>query len=177
MKCYVVRHCTTDCSAKKIYCGRADVPLSKEGNAEAERLGGLWKDIPFDLVISSPLLRARKTAEAIAKSRNAPLLLDDRLKERDFGVFEGTDAEREDGKIFRYNFAMKYPNGESNLEVAARIYAFLNEIALKYAQKTVVLVSHGSACRLIRSYFVPMTDEEFYAYSQPNGSVERYEKV
>ena len=70
---------------------------------------------------------------------------------------------------------MRYPGGESYLDVAARIYPFLDEIRQRFAEKTVLLVSHGSACRVIRSYFCEMTDEAFYAYSQPNGGVEEYE--
>ena len=175
MKIYVVRHCTTECSAKKIYCGRTDIPLSEEGRREAEQLSAVTKDYDFDLILSSPLLRARETAEAIAKDKHVPILFDDRLKERDFGDFEQTECAREEGKRFRYSFALKYPNGESNLQVAARVYALLNEILKKYARKNLLLVSHGSACRIIRTYFTEMTDAEFYAYSQPNGGIETYE--
>lgn len=175
MKIYVVRHCTTEYSAKKIYCGSTDIPLSERGKEEAERLTAIAQTYDFDLVFSSPLLRARETARAIVGKKKIPILYDARLKERDFGDFEETDCAREDGKICRYNFAKKYPNGESNLQVAARIYAFLDEIKEKYAGKDLFLVSHGSACRIIRTYFTEMTDEEFYRYSQPNGSIEEYE--
>ena len=175
MKLYVARHCSTECSEKKIYCGESDVPLSARGQEEAKRLQEETEGYGIDLLFSSPLLRARQTAEAVAQARNIPVLFDSRLKERNFGAFEGTDVEAPAGKVFRYSFALKYPRGESNLQVAARVYAFLDELKENYAGKRIFLVSHGSVCRIIRSYFVQMTDEEFFAYSQPNGAVEEYE--
>ena len=175
MKIYVVRHCSTRYSEEKIYCGNTDAPLSEAGRIEAERLAEAMKDRHIDLVLASPLMRARDTASAIVGDKNIPVLYDDRLKERNFGDFEGTSVEGTEGKKCRYSFAIKYPSGESNLQVAARIYAFLDEIRAKYAGKNIVIVSHGSVCRLIRSYFMDMTDEEFYQYSHRNGTIEEYE--
>ncbi len=174
MKIYVARHCSTEYSEKEVYCGSTDAPLSVRGRMEAEHLSVLAEKLHFRLVISSPLIRARETAIAIAGGR-VPILYDDRLKERCFGDFEQTSCARPDGKICRYSFAVKYPHGESNLQVAARIYAFLDELKEKYAGEDVFLVSHGSACRIIRTYFMELSDEEFFAYSQPNGTIETYE--
>ncbi len=173
MKIYVVRHCSTVRSEQKIFCGSTDIPLSPRGEEEAKALASLH--LSPDVILSSPLLRARQTAEAIA-GRKIPILLDGRLRERDFGDFEGTDCARPDGKQYRRNMGLKYPNGESYLDVAARIYPLLDELTARFAGKTVCLVSHGSACRVIRSYFLEMSDEEFYSYSQPNGAVEEYER-
>ncbi len=175
MKLYVVRHCSTECSEKKIYCGSSDIPLSPRGEQEAEALTERAKGYRFDLLISSPLLRARQTAFAIAGESGVPVLFEERLKERNFGAFEGTSVEAPEGKVYRYSFALQYPSGESNLQVAARVYAFLGELKEKYAGKDIFIVSHGSACRIIRSYFKQMTDEEFYRFSQPNGTIEEYE--
>lgn len=175
MKLYVVRHCSTECSEKKIYCGSTDVPLSPRGEREAEMLSAAAKNFAIDLVLSSPLLRARRTAEAVVGGRDIPILYDERLQERRFGGFEGTSCSRPEGERCRYNFAVRYPGGESNLALAARVYALLGELKARYAEKTVCLVSHGSACRVIRTYFMDMTDEEFYAYSQPPASIEEYD--
>lgn len=175
MKLYVVRHCSTECSEKKIYCGSSDIPLSPRGEEEAKSLTERAKKYRFDLVISSPLLRARQTARAVVGERALPVLYDDRLRERNFGAFEGTSVEAPEGKVYRYSFPLQYPGGESYLQVAARVYAFLDEVREKYAGKDIFIVSHGSACRVIRSYFRQMADEEFYAYSQPNGTIEEYE--
>ncbi len=175
MKLYVIRHCSTECSEKKIYCGETDVPLSERGKAELARLKEEAKGLVCDLVISSPLLRARETAEAVAGARKIPVLFDARLKERVFGAFERTDAEREDGKVFRHNFAVRYPGGESYLDVAARVIPMLAELKEKYPGKDLLLVTHGSVCRVIRAYLLGMKDGEFYSYSQPPASAEVYE--
>lgn len=175
MKLYVARHCSTECSEKKIYCGSTDISLSPRGTEEARALTEKAKEYDFDVVISSPLLRARETALAIVGERNIPILYDERLKERSFGALEGTSVEAPEGKIYRYSFALQYPGGESNLQVAARVYDFLGEAKKKYADKNLFIVSHGSACRIIRSYFRQMTDEEFYSFSQQNGTIEEYE--
>lgn len=175
MKFYVVRHCSTRYSEEKIYCGNTDAPLSEAGLKEAERLTETAKGYHIDLVLASPLMRARDTARAIVGNRDIPILYDERLKERNFGDFEGKSVERPEGKVFRYSFALKYPSGESNLQIAARVYGLLDEIKDRYAGKSVVIVSHGSVCRLIRTYFMDMTDEEFYQYSHRNGTIEEYE--
>lgn len=175
MKLYVVRHCSTEYSEKEIYCGATDAPISPRGREEAKRLAEQTKEYELDAVFCSPLERARETAAAIVGGRDIPVIYDDRLKERNFGDLEGTSVGRQDGKVCRYSFAVKYPSGESNLQVAARIYPFLDELREKYAEKRVLLVSHGSACRIIRTYFRNMTDEEFYSYSHRNGAIEEYE--
>ncbi len=175
MKLYVVRHCTTEFSAKKIYCGSTDAPLNEEGRREVVSLSEALSAHPLDAIYSSPLLRARETAEGIALGRGIPVFYDERLRERDFGEFEGKSCALAEGKRFRYSFALRYPGGESNLFLASRIYSFLDELLTHREYRSVAVVSHGSACRLIRTYFREMTDEEFYAYSQPNGKVEVYE--
>lgn len=175
MKVFVVRHCTTEYNEKRIYCGSTDIPLSDIGLDEAKRLSEISKQYNFDLVFCSPLTRAKQTAEALLCGRNIPVIYDNRLTERSFGDFEEKSVDREDGKVCRYSFAVKYPNGESNLQVAARIYRFLDEVKEKYSGKNILIVSHGSVCRIIRTYFQDMTDDEFYSYSHRNGTIEEYE--
>lgn len=175
MRLFVVRHCTTEYNEKRIYCGTTDIPLSNVGLSEAKQLSEISQAYDFDLVLCSPLMRALQTAAAIVGSRGIPVIYDNRLVERDFGDFDEQSVDREDGKICRYSFATKYPNGESNLQVAARIYRLLDEIKEKYSGKNIFIVSHGSVCRIIRTYFFDMTDEQFYSYSHRNGTIEEYE--
>lgn len=175
MKVYVVRHCTTEYNEKRIYCGSTDIPLSDIGLSEAKRLSDISKRYDFDLVLSSPLLRAKQTAKAIVGTRSIPIIYENILIERDFGDLEGKSVDVADGKVCRYSFATKYPNGESNLQVASRIYRFLDEVKEKYSGKNIFIVSHGSVCRIIRTYFKDMTDDEFYSYSHRNGTIEEYE--
>ena len=61
------------------------------------------------------------------------------------------------------------------MDMAGRIYPLLEEIRERYPEKTVLLACHGGVCRVIRTFFVPMTNEEYFAYSPENCSLECYE--
>ena len=69
---YIVRHGVTEWNALKKVQGSADIPLAKEGILLAEKTGEALKEIPFDICFSSPLIRARQTAELILGKRNIP---------------------------------------------------------------------------------------------------------
>lgn len=88
---YIVRHGQTESSARKAYSGRADVALTQIGQDQARRAGELLARSGIDAVVSSPLSRARDTAQAIADATGAPLAVDERLTEVDYGGFEGLD--------------------------------------------------------------------------------------
>ena len=83
---YIVRHGQTDYNVIGRYGGRIDVPLNEEGIKQAHELKEMLKNIKFDLVFSSPLKRAIKTAEIISDNE---IILDKRIIERDNGELEG----------------------------------------------------------------------------------------
>ena len=94
--------------------------------------------------------------------------------EQNYGIFEGLDRKNPDFLANKRQFATRYPGGESMLDMAGRIYPLLREIKEKYPDKTVLLACHGGVCRVIRSFFLPMTNEEFASYSPENCSLECY---
>ena len=175
MKLYVVRHGRTEYNEKRIFCGRTDIPLCGKGKEQLPTLAENSRTYGLDVIFSSPLIRAVETAQAAADACGVPVITDERLMERNFGDFEGTTVNTDADQDCRYNFAYKYPNGESYLEVAVRVYNFLDEIRAKYADKNVMIVAHGGVCRIIRTYCTNMTDDEFYAFSHPNCAVVEYE--
>src|SRR4051794_25579935 len=88
----LVRHGQTQRSKVKAYSGRLDIPLTGEGREQARRCAArLASASTIDAIFSSPLVRARDTAQAIADATGAPLTVDERLTEIDFGPFEGLD--------------------------------------------------------------------------------------
>ncbi len=91
---FVVRHGETERSARHIYSGQADVPLTEAGRAQARVAGERLADAGIDAIWSSPLCRATDTAEAIAEVTGAPVTVDERLIEVDYGALEGFDRER-----------------------------------------------------------------------------------
>lgn len=175
MKLYVARHGQTQWNAENRICGRTDLPLTETGIAQAEGLAEKAAPLGIDLIISSPMLRAYHMAQIVAERCGAEVMVDERLIEQNYGIFEGLDRKNSDFLANKRQFATRYPGGESMLDMAGRIYPLLREIREKYPEKCVLLACHGGVCRVIRSYFFPMTNEEFASYSPENCSLECYE--
>jgi len=87
----LVRHGQTASSARLAYSGRSDIALTDLGREQARETARLLAGAGIDAVVCSPLVRARVTAQAIADATGAPLRVDDRLTEVDYGPFEGLD--------------------------------------------------------------------------------------
>ncbi len=87
----LVRHGQTERSAIKAYSGQLDVPLTDTGREQARRAAAGLAGAGIDAVVTSPLARARDTAQAIAGATGAPLTVEQRLIEIDYGLFEGLD--------------------------------------------------------------------------------------
>ena len=95
---YLIRHGETDWNAEERLLSRTDVPLNAMGERQAHDLAAALAAVPWDRAITSPLIRARRTAQILLAARpDAPdLVVDDRLVEMDFGPYEGwTSAELE----------------------------------------------------------------------------------
>ncbi len=87
----LVRHGQTERSARRAYSGQLDIPLTDTGREQARRCAALLAGAGVDGIRTSPLVRARDTAAAIAQATGAPLSVDDRFIEVDYGPFEGLD--------------------------------------------------------------------------------------
>lgn len=168
MKIYIVRHGETTWNAADKVSGRTDVPLTEKGMKQARRLAERMSSLPIDVILASPLSRAQYTAGCIAEKLGLPVQTDDRLIEQDYGIYEGVDRRSEDFLNNKRQFAFRYPQGESMMQVAARTYSLLDEIRRKYRGKNVLLVCHGGVIRVMRTYFEDMNNDEFYHYSMDN---------
>lgn len=181
MKLYIIRHGQCEWNALHKVCGSTDSPLTEKGRAQAAETAALVAhmtcDEPIDLIIASPLSRALETGKAIqaACGGNIPLIIDDRIREIDFGDNEGRSTGDPDFQAEKRMFPRRHPNGESMLMFTHRIYSFLDDIRIRYADKTVLLACHNGICRAAYSYFHDMTNEEFMSYVVKNASVSIYE--
>jgi probable phosphoglycerate mutase len=92
-KLTLVRHGQTERSSRGAYSGQLDVPLTSLGREQAQRCAERLGGAGVDAIYTSPLVRARDTAQVIADASGAPLTVDDRLIEVDYGPFEGFDRE------------------------------------------------------------------------------------
>ena len=89
----LLRHGQTERSSRGAYSGQLDVPLTSLGREQAQRCAEGLAGAGVDAVYTSPLVRARDTARAIADATGAPLIVEQRLIEVDYGPFEGFDRE------------------------------------------------------------------------------------
>lgn len=174
MKLYVARHGQTVWNAQNKVCGITDVELTEKGIEQAVQLAEI---IPadIDMIITSPLRRAVQTGEIIAEKRNVPLHTEKLLMEQNYGIYEGVDRKNPHFLNNKRNFAYRYPSGESMMQVAYRIYGLIDKIKEEYPEKKILLISHGGVCRIIRTYFKDMTNEEFFEYTLKNAYFEEYE--
>ena len=167
---YVVRHGETEWNAINKVLGRTDIPLNDEGIKQAHEIARSLKDIKIDIFLCSPLQRARQTADAVSNELGIPYKTDNRLIAQNFGKFEGVNRlDREYQEAKREYFA-RYPGGESFFDVAVRVFPLIKEIGGANA----LLVTHGGICRIIRSYFEDMGNEEFVQFSQGNCEIRKY---
>ncbi|KXH87032.1 histidine phosphatase family protein [Sporosarcina sp. HYO08] len=139
-----VRHGVTGWNKEGREQGRIDIPLDDEGIEMAERVAKRLADQRWDVIFTSPLIRAKKTAEIIAaKKPELPLHVDDRLCETSGGFIEGTtEAER----IAKWGAAWRKLDlgREPSDKMIARGMEFIEEINRMYSTQRVLIVSHGS---------------------------------
>lgn len=167
---YVVRHGETEWNAVNKVLGRTDIPLNDKGIKQAEEMARSLKDTKIDVFLCSPLLRTRQTADAISDVLGIGYKTDDRLIEQDFGRFEGVDRTDAEYQAAKREFFVRYPGGESFFDLAARVYSLIKDLEGSNA----LLVTHGGICRIIRSYFEDMGNEEFVTFAQGNCEVRMY---
>ena len=154
MRLLVTRHGQTDWNVQKKVMGRCDEPLNGKGFEQAEETRKKLLDENIDLIICSPLKRAKQTAEVINKDRNIKIIYDDRLIERDFGEFEGMETKDFDFHgYWNYYKNDYYESAENIQEFFKRVYSFLDDIINKYKDKNILVVAHGGISIPIRCYF------------------------
>ncbi|MGC4020209.1 MAG: histidine phosphatase family protein [Muricomes sp.] len=155
MKLHFVRHGQTEWNKAGRVQGRSDIPLNEYGRYLAEETGKGLKHIPFALAYTSPLIRARETAEIILAGRDVPIYDEIRIQEMSFGTAEGMCCRGENqepdsaefNKLFTDTANYEVPKGgESILEVMNRTQEFLWELYenQELQDKEILITSHGA---------------------------------
>ncbi len=175
MKLYVTRHGETEWNLQRKLCGTTDIPLTKMGEEQAQELAQKLLGKGVEIIFTSPLQRAVRTAQIVGDTLGLSAQVEPRIIERSFGEREGSAYN--DVQVQREwpHFARSAYGGETLLRVSARIYPFLDEIRKTCADKTVLLVSHGAAIRVIHSYFNSMDNNEFSAFRTKNCELREYD--
>ncbi len=175
MRLYVARHGETAWNAVNKICGRTDLPLTQNGQAQARLLAERLSSVRIDRIIASPMIRAQQTAAAVSEKMGISVQTDQRLIEQDYGVYEGEDRKNPGFLNNKRQFAYRYPGGESMMDVAYRVYGLVEELKEKYPDEHILIVCHGGVCRVLRTYFEDMTNDAFFSFSEDNANVRVYE--
>ncbi len=156
MKLYIVRHGQVPHNALGIYC-EIDEDLNEVGIKQAKELAKTTKNIEYDIIISSPLLRARHTAEII-NTKNKNIIIDERLHERRCGNLSGkplTCTDRDE--YWNYNTEIQYGTSENIKDFVKRVYNFLDELKTK-DYESVLIVAHSGVSKAFSCYFEEIQD-------------------
>lgn len=176
----LVRHGQTAWNLSKKLQGQQDIPLTKEGREQAQRLSERLKDHNFEQIFSSDLSRAIHTAQEINKHHNLQVTIRKELRELSLGICEGMTREEikqkypdfyEKRKKDRYNTS--YPEGESYATAKERIKPFLEELESKYENNNLLIVAHEGSNRTILGILLNLSDEELVSIKCPHDCIYR----
>lgn len=159
---YIVRHGQTEWNKLGRNQGQTDISLNDEGIRQAYELKEILKEYKFDLVFSSPLKRAKETAQIIADGK---IIKDKRLKERCNGILEGKTKEEikklvNTENIYTDNVVGKSLGIESSEHIQNRVNRFLNMLNKKYKGKDILIVTHAGTIISIKYYFEKVYDTD-----------------
>lgn len=173
MKVYIVRHGEVLHNALKIY-NNENEDLNENGVKQAEELKYKIKDLEFNVIISSPLIRAKHTAEII-NVKNKDILIDNRLEERNPGDLSGQPLEvtnREE--YWNYYTEIQYGTSENIQEFFERVYSFLDELKTR-DYESVLIVAHSGVSKVFSGYFEGIQDGKFLNRGLKNCEIKEYE--
>lgn len=173
MKVYVVRHGQTDSNILHIYNVITE-DLNEIGVKQIEELKTKTDKLDYDLIICSPLLRARHTADII-NSNNKEIIYDKRIEERHHGSLAGKTFNRED-KDIQWNYYNKklYGTEEKITDLLKRVYEFFDELKNKNYEN-VLLVTHSGVSRIIETYFNGIPEDGcLIPLGMKNGEIREY---
>lgn len=149
----LVRHGETDWNRDRRWQGHSDTPLNERGREQARELAATIDDA--DVVYASDLTRARETAEILASRWDVPVRVDDRLRERHFGAWEGRtndELEREFGDTYaqwRRGEGHGADDAETYDAFLERVGSFVEDVVERHPDERVLVVAHGGSVRAI----------------------------
>jgi ribonuclease H / adenosylcobalamin/alpha-ribazole phosphatase len=135
-------------SVEKRYAGVSDVPLTAAGVAQAAAAASCLAGAGLDVIVTSPLVRSRETADAVGAACGASVVVDEGFRETDFGAWEGLTfaevRERWPAEMTAWlaDPAVAPPGGESFDQVRPRVLAALDRVLAGQAGRRVLIVSH-----------------------------------
>ena len=152
LRLLIIRHGQTSWNLEGRNQGHADIELDETGLQQAKEFANALKEENVDTIYSSDMKRTMATAKALSKSIKVPVLQDKRLRERDYGEWEGKTHEEieiedpENLHAYRLDPTLRSSGGaETGIDVFARVGYFLVDLLREKQDGTVVIVTHGGA--------------------------------
>ena len=151
----LLRHGETPLSAEKRFAGIGEIPLTDGGVMQARAAAKALAGRSIDAIVSSPLGRARQTAQEVADVLSLPIRTEDGLRETDFGDWEGYSfaevRERWPGELNAWlaDPSMAPPHGESFTAVARRVQTARDKLLVRFRQQTILVVSHVTPIKML----------------------------
>ena len=184
----LIRHGQSLWNAENRFTGWTDIDLSKKGEKEAKEAGEKLENVAFDVVHTSALMRAQRTAEIIINhnkiSQDIPTYKDERLNERHYGSLQGLNktetAEKygaEQVHIWRRSFDISPPDGESLKMTAERTLPYFKDDVVKHLNegKNVLISAHGNSLRSIVMYIENISKEDIVKLEIQTGVPRTYQ--
>ena len=183
----LLRHGQSQWNLENRFTGWVDVDLTPDGEAEARRAGALLSDVPVDVLFTSVLKRAMRTAQIActeAGLHDIPTYRDEALNERHYGDLQGLNKAEtaqkygdEQVHIWRRSFDVPPPNGESLKDTLARVEPYYREhiVPLLQQGKNVLVVAHGNSLRSLIMFVEHLSPEEILKTEIATGEPITYE--
>jgi len=174
-----LRHGQAKNNTERVLAGRTPgVPLTEEGVDQSEKAAKFLEDMNISAIYSSPIERAKNTAEIVGKHNSIDVKIDDRLIEIDMGKFTGRPYD----EIFSShgNVFMKFYNGELEIahngvetfvQVKKRILGMVDHVIENHPDENVVLVTHMDPIKAMLSTIISLSPENLYELIIANGSL------
>ena len=177
---FLMRHGETAWNNQKRVMGRREVPLNRQGTAQARRVAKLLPDLDVRVIYSSPLKRALDTAFILAGSQSLTVETDANLTEVAFGRWEGyvfEDLIKDEAyhRFLKDPMTAAVPGGETIPGVQKRGLKALRRGSREYPNGRLLFVSHGDVIRAILCYYLKLPLEEFRRIRIDNGSLSAVE--
>ena len=181
----VVRHGETDFNKTRIFQGQQQIPLNGKGRAQARDVAAILRQYPITHIYCSGLVRARETAEIIDKSFKLPIIVDNRLNERDWGSWQNksrdelaTQSETLKNIWREENLDENPHEGESTLDLMNRIEEFMKYLVIKHdASDVILLVTHGGPMRMMIGIIKGLRDKDYLQKDIENCQILRIKYV
>ena len=169
MKLYFVRHGESEANTQHVISNReSPFRLTERGRGQAMRLADNLKGVPFTTIFSSPILRARETADILSKALRLTYHVTEALREYDCGILEDKSDEESwrlhrafyEDWTFRYNHSSKPEGGECFVDIKNRFLPFIDSLS-RDGDDHVLLIGHGGLFHLMLPLVLANIEDDF----------------